>query len=369
MNILIVTTHLNFGGISSYAVSLAKQLKQKGHKVYIASSGGDMTKELEASEIKHLSIPLTTKSELSPKVLISAIKILKILKSKKIDIMHAQTRVSQVSCCIASVLSSIPYVTTCHGFFKPKFTRKIFQFWGAKVIAISEAVRAHLVNDLQVAKNKIVLIHNGVDINNFQRNYTLKEKDEIKKEFNLNSGLTIGIIARLSSVKGHKYLIKAAELLLKENEKVQFLIIGDGPEKEKLIKLSRELGVIDKIIFHKSVLDTARPLSIMDIFVMPSVSEGLGLSILEAMASGLPIVASNVGGIYSLVKEGDNGVLVDPKNPGSLKKAMKVLLDNKQIRMDMGKKSLKRCEADFSLELFADDVEKLYSQTLMKKKS
>jgi glycosyltransferase involved in cell wall biosynthesis len=367
MNILIVTTHLNFGGISSYSVSLAKKLKQKGHEVYIASSGGDMTEELKAYKIRHFNIPLNTKSELNPKVLFSAAKTLNIIGTKKIDIMHAQTRVSQVSCYIASVLSGTPYVTTCHGFFKAKFTRKIFKFWGSKVIAISEAVRAHLVNDLQVAKNKIVLIHNGVDIDNFKRNYSQAKKDEIKREFNLNTDPVIGIIARLSAVKGHYYLIKAAKLLLKENEKVQFLIIGDGPEKEKLIKISRELDISDKIVFHKSVSDTARPLSVMDIFVMPSISEGLGLSILEAMASGLPIVASNVGGIYSLVKEGANGILVDPKNPEALKKAIGLLLDNEQIRIDMGKKSLKRCEADFSLELFADKVEGLYRETLTQK--
>ena len=364
MKVLIVTSHLNFGGISSYSVSLARKLKEKGHDVFIASSGGDMVKELEGDKIKHIRVALNTKSELNPKIILSSIKIALFLKSKKIDIMHAQTRVAQVSCCLASLFTQIPYITTCHGFFKPKFTRKLFKFWGAKVIAISEAVRAHMVTDLKVSKSKIVMIHNGVDIANFKRNYNNSEKESIRKEFKVSNAPVVGIIARLSSVKGHTYLIEAAKLILNKKKDIQFLIIGDGPEEERLKKLAKTLKIEKNIIFHKSVLDTARPLAIMDIFVMPSISEGLGLAILEAMASGLAIVASNVGGIYSLISEGNNGYLVTPKNPEALDEAILKVIMNNKLSESMGQLSQKICENNFSLSVFADQVENVYGQVL-----
>jgi glycosyltransferase involved in cell wall biosynthesis len=364
MRVLIVTSHLNFGGISSYSVFLARKLKEKGHEVFVASSGGDMTKELSKYKIEHFEIALNTKSELNPKIIFSSFKITSFIRKNKINIMHAQTRVAQVSCFLASLFTRVPYITTCHGFFKPKFTRKLFKFWGSKVIAISEAVRAHLVNDLKVSKNKITMIHNGVDIANFKRNYNNEEKSDIRKEFRLLNAPVVGIIARLSSVKGHEYLIRAAKLILEKQDNVQFLIIGDGPEENKLKNLTAELKISNNVIFHKSILDTAKPLAVMDVFVMPSLSEGLGLAILEAMASSLPIVASNVGGIYSLISEGENGYLVPPKNPEALEKAILNIISDKRLAQNMGRISQKICEESFSLGIFAKQVEEVYCQVL-----
>ena len=364
MKILIVTSHLNFGGISSYSVFLAKKLKEKGHNVFIASSGGDMVKELKEDKIGHLKVALNTKSELNPKIILSSFRIVLFLKANKIDIMHAQSRVSQVTCYLASLFTKIPYITTCHGFFKPKITRKLFKFWGIKVIAISEAVRAHLVNDLKVPKDKIVMIHNGVDIGNFKRNYNNEEKESIRKEFSLTKAIVVGIIARLSSVKGHIYLLEAAKLILNKRKDIQFLIIGDGPEESKLKKLTKTLEIEENVVFHKSILDTAQALAVMDIFVMPSISEGLGLAILEAMASSLPVVASNVGGIYSLISEGKNGYLLTPKNPAAIEDAILKIINNSQLAKDMGNLGQKICEKDFSLNVFADQVEKVYTQAL-----
>ena len=364
MKILIVTSHLNFGGISSYSVFLAKKLKEKGHNVFIASSGGDMVKELKEDKIGHLKVALNTKSELHPKIILSSFRIVLFLKANKIDIMHAQSRVSQVTCYLASLFTKIPYITTCHGFFKPKITRKLFKFWGIKVIAISEAVRAHLVNDLKVPKDKIVMIHNGVDIGNFKRNYNNEEKESIRKEFSLTKAIVVGIIARLSSVKGHIYLLEAAKLILNKRKDIQFLIIGDGPEESKLKKHTKTLEIEENVVFHKSILDTAQALAVMDIFVMPSISEGLGLAILEAMASSLPIVASDVGGIYSLISEGKNGYLLTPKNPAAIEDAILKIINNSQLAKDMGNLGQKICEKDFSLNVFADQVEKVYTQAL-----
>lgn len=366
MKILLITTHLNFGGISSYALSLARKLKEKNHDVWVASSGGALTETLKKYAVPHLRINIRTKSELSPKVFLTALRLLIFIKENKIEIIHAQTRVTQVTASFLSKLARIPYVTTCHGFFKPKISRKICKCWGDKVIAISEPVRAHLVNDLKVPKNKIELIYNGIELKDFSHTYTKQEIVDFKNEFKIKDGPVVGIIARLSLIKGHKYLLTAAKEILKTNKDAQFIIIGDGPEKKNLLELSRSLKIENNIYFIPSTLETKKPLSVMDIFVMPSLQEGLGISILEAMACGLPVVASNVGGIYSLIKDGKNGFLVPPKDPESLKEAILKLLNNKKMAESFGVFSQEIARDNFSLDKLISKVEEVYKKTIDK---
>jgi glycosyltransferase involved in cell wall biosynthesis len=365
MNILLLTTHLNFGGIASYTVSLAKALKARGHKVKIASSGGDFLGALQDATVEHIMINIHTKSELSPRLIFSFNRLLKLIKEDKIELLHAQTRVTGVLSCWLSKSAHIPYVSTCHGFFKPHLGRRLFPCWGDKVIAISEAVREHLVNDMKVGRENVRLIHNGVDLKKF-RVYSLKFREDLRREFGLKEGPVIGIIARLSPVKGHRFLIVAMKEILLNEPNVQLLIVGDGECKEKLRKLANNLGIANCVYFVPPILDTPKPLSVMDIFVMPSLQEGLGLSIMEAQAASLPIVASNVGGIYTLVRDGQTGFLVPPRSPEALSKAILSLLKDKECLKRMGENGHRLIEERFSLEEMAGKIEEVYLEVTRK---
>jgi glycosyltransferase involved in cell wall biosynthesis len=364
LKILLTTTHLEFGGISSYTVFLAKKLKNRGHYVAVASSGGALIEELKKNSIEHIKINIRTKCELNPKLITATLRLLKFVKENNIELIHAQTRITQVAALYLSKLSGIPYVTTCHGFFKPRFTRKVFKCWGERVIAISEAVRAHLVYDLKVPKDKIDLIHNGVDLKDFLHLYTEDQKNKYKSEIKLKKGPVVGIIARISGVKGHKYLLQAAKQILKERPDVQFLIIGDGPEKKNLLKLADELQINENTYFLPSTLEIALPLSIMDIFCLPSLQEGLGLSIIEAMASSVAVVASNAGGIYSLVEDGKNGFLVQPGNDKQLKVAILKLLNNKRMAKIFGREGKRKVIEEFSLDILVKKAEETYQKAM-----
>ena len=155
MKILLLTTHLNIGGISTYVLSLAKALKAKGHDVFVASSGGTLVAELTTGGVSHLKIDIRTKSEISPKVFKAIFDIYRIAKRLDIDVIHAQTRVTQVVGFFASRLCRKKLVTTCHGFFRKNIGRTLFPGWGDRVIAISEAVQEHLVKDFHVKKSRI----------------------------------------------------------------------------------------------------------------------------------------------------------------------------------------------------------------------
>ena len=167
MKILHLATHINMGGIGRYVTNLAKTLKGRGHTVLVTSSGGELEKVLSREGIKHIYLDIRTKSELSPKVIKSFFALKSFIKEEKIDLIHAHTRVTQVLAALLSSHLKVPYVTTCHGFFRKRLGRRIFGCWGQKVVAISEAVKNQLIHDFNVDEERIALIHTGVELDRF----------------------------------------------------------------------------------------------------------------------------------------------------------------------------------------------------------
>ena len=168
MNILFLANHLNTGGITNYCLFLGTALRKRGHSVFVASSNSarkdNCLHKFEREGIEFIHIPIRTKSEASPKVLISLLKLLPEVRRRKIDILHANTRVTQVLAAGAGFLAGVPYVSTCHGFFTPRISRRMFPFWGRRVIAISNQVEEHLVRDFRVDKQRVRRIFNGIDL-------------------------------------------------------------------------------------------------------------------------------------------------------------------------------------------------------------
>jgi glycosyltransferase involved in cell wall biosynthesis len=361
MNILLITTHLNYGGITSYIKSMGRGLKIRGHNVFIASSGGDCLGYLESLGIENILIPIRTKSEMSPKVLLSLLKLLPIIKRKNIQIIHSNTRVTQVLGFFLSKFSRIPYISTCHGFFKPKISRRLFGCWGKFVIAISESVKRHLIEDFGVKANRIKLIYHGIPIPNSQfpiPNSQLKERLGLKK------GKIVGIVGRLSEVKGHTYLIHAFKMVKDEYSDVQLLIVGEGKIKPHLLKLVSELRMRDDVVFLSPVFDTSEVLSVMDIFCLPSLKEGLGLALMEAQALGIPVIATRVGGITSLIEDEKTGLLVKPENTEELSKAILRLLKDKDLARNLGERAREFIQENFSLEKMIHLTENVYKECL-----
>jgi lipopolysaccharide heptosyltransferase II len=366
VKILLLTTHLNIGGIAVYTVNLAGLLKKRGHRVIVSSSGGDMVDQLSKKGIIHVKFDIKTKSELSPKLLLALPKVLSLIRDNKVDLIHAHTRITQVLACAASHICGIPYVATCHGFFKSRLGRKIFKCWGDKTIAISEAVREHLIEDFEVREDNIELIYNGVDVERFKTEFSDSEKDYLRRSLGLRPGRVIGAIGRLSSVKGYEYLIEAFKRLLDKYDDIQLLIVGDGPERDRLKSLCSDLDVEKSVKFSKPRLDTPLLLSLTDIFVSSSVQEGLGLSLAEALASAKPVVASDVGGVRSLVKDNETGLLVPPRDSGAIADAVSVLLEDLGLvnRLSMNGRNL--IERDFAIDNMSEKTINVYEDALRK---
>ena len=361
MNILLLTTHFNIGGISKYLLNLSEALVKRGNYVIIASSRGDFVSALHKS-ISFFPLNIRTKSELSPKIFLALPELIKLIKEKEIEIIHCQTRVSQVLAFYLSKITHLPYLTTCHGFFKPHLGRILFPCWGKKVIAISRPVRKHLLKDFKINSSKIALIPNGVEE---KKSLPLQNALALRRKYGLSEeGDVIGLVARLSVVKGIKYLIMAMSDVLKTKPDAQLVIVGEGKAKQELINLTKKLGIAARVFFLGAISNTDEILSFMDIFVLSSLQEGLGLSLLEAMAMGKAVIASDVGGISDVVSPGKNGLLVSPANVEELSRAIIELLNNRKLAGEMGRKARKTVKEKFSLEKMAEETEKAYREVI-----
>lgn len=362
MNILFIANHLNVGGISSYLLTLAGGLKQKGHQVYLASSGGELEDKFIQAGVTLVKVPLTTKNEISPKIIFSFWKLRKAARVFNIELIHSHSRTTQV---LADLLGRVlvkPHIFSCHGFFKPKLLRRIFGCWGQKVIAISQQVKEHLIIDFKLDENKIRVINNGIDTKDFG---DFSIRDSLRFQLGLlPDDFLVGIIARLSDVKGHTYLIQALPEIIKKFSNTKLLIIGQGKTREALIKEVGRLGLKSNIIFIPEARNTQDWLAAMDIFVLPSLQEGLGLALMEAMAQGVAVVGSAVGGIKTLIQDNVNGLLVAPADVSALAQAIITLLSDSRLRRALGSRAREFISANFSKEEMVDKTEIVYQQAL-----
>jgi len=343
---------------------LAGGLKQNGHNVYVASSGGELLEKFTAAGIKHIAVPLRTKKEISPKIIFSFFKLRKEIKRLKIDLVHSNSRTTQVLGSLLSRYSGKPHIFTCHGFFKLRLSRKLFPCWGERLIAISQQVREHLIFDFKLDEKKISVINNGIDVQSFG-DFSARKK--LREDLAIGDLFLVGIIARLSDVKGHTYLLKAMQVVIKNFPSVKLLVVGEGKMRDALVKEAEDLGIKDNVLFLPQLGGTKNVLAAIDVFVMPSLQEGLGLALMEAMAQGLAVVGSAVGGIKTLIKDKVNGLLVEPADPAALAEAITQLLKDEQMRDNLGANARKFITDNFSKEKMVSATERVYKKCLEEK--
>jgi glycosyltransferase involved in cell wall biosynthesis len=356
MRILYLANHVNAGGITQYMLILACALRARGHQVYAASSGGDREGRFTECGVECWRMPLATKSEVSPGVALSFWRLHGMLKREKIDIIHANTRVTQVLAYYLSRATGVPYVTTCHGFFRPRWHRRAFGCWGSRVIAISAQVEEHLVRDLRVLPQRVVRIPHGVAVPAVDSSVAAA----LRESLGLAGARVIGIIARLSDVKGHRYLVEAFAKVHAQFPETRLLIIGEGPEEQRIRELSAARNLKDFVVMRASIDETATALTMMEMFVLPSLNEGLGLALMEAMAAGVPCVGSAVGGIRSLIHDGKTGLLVPPQDERALAQAMISLLSDRAFAQALSLRAAEYMRAEFPLERMVEETEKVY---------
>ncbi len=367
MNILFLANHLNNGGVTRYLLTLSQELRRAGHNVHVVSRGGRKEQMFTDLGVVCHTLNIRTKSFLHPKIYRAIVPCQRIVRDHQIDIIHSQTRITQVIGQILSLVTKKPYLSTCHGFFRVSWFRKITTPWGQKVIAISEAVQQHLENDFGVNEKRIALIENGIDLTLFIP-VDEETKRHLRRSHHLEERPTIGIISRLASIKGQDVLIRSMERVCKKWPDAQLLIVGEGKTERELKMLVSRLHLEKNIYFYPTVdrAFAAQMLTMLDIFVLPSRQEGLGLALMEAQACGLPVVASGVGGILSLIQDGKTGILVKPEDVEELSQAIIKLIENKSLARSLGQAASDHAHQHYSCEIMGRKTMGLYEQFVKK---
>jgi len=293
-------------------------------------------------------------------------KFASFLKREKIDIVQTHFRDGMILGVIAARIAgirNIVYARRSMQYWLIKrelFLLKLFNPFIKRVLANSLNLKA-FINEVEgVPNSKIDVVYNGID-NILFHSKNNNPNAEYFKHFKIEPDSSVVVlVGNLRPVKGIDVFIKSAKYILEEISTVYFLVIGDGDEKQKLSNLAADLNIQDRIIFAGKRDDIPSILTICDIGVSSSHSEGLSNSIIEYMTSGLPVICTDVGGNNELVEENKNGYLVLPNEPKQMARALLKLLENKSLANSMGKESKKRSKENFSLKTFIQHMQKYY---------
>lgn len=345
-NILHISRTMDIGGAEKIVYQLATDLKEEFDNVHVASTGGLWEEELNKNGIKHHKI-LDVESK-SPKTLATNFNTLrKIIKENKIDIIHTHHRMAAFYArLLLYIFPKVKHIYTAHNIFDNKIKMYKYSLKGAKVIAVGEGVSNHLKKDLSVDSS---IIYNAIPENNVRT--TVKEIIE-------HTGTKIGFIGRLSEQKGLAYLIDAIKLIEKEN--IHLFIAGDGDLKERLLVQVRALGLDDKITFLGYREDTTSIINSCDFMVMPSLYEGLPLTLIEYFQNAKTVVGTTIPGIQEVVVHEVSGLLVKPGDALSLSKEIKRLSTDVDLRSKLEEQTQKIYGEKFSYNNFISKYLKTY---------
>lgn len=302
--------------------------------------------------------------------LLTIFSLYRLIKSYNINLLHTHGYKANIIGLFAGKLANIPVVTTLHGWTSSQnknLKLKIYEFFDKflvkyfdKVITVSEDLKRKVQNN--ISKNKLVCIKNAVDLkeisNTPRRNFFL-ESNEINRQKNL----VVGYVGRLSSEKGCEYLIHAIPLIIKKEPDVKFIFIGDGPDEQRLKRLTSSFNLSSNVFFVGYKEDVLPWINSLDIFVLPSLTEGISLSCMEAMALKIPVVVTSVGGTPEIINK-NGGLLVPPRSPEALANKISLLLKDPKLREKVGIAGRNRIKKCFNIQKMIKEYEKIYEELL-----
>lgn len=365
INVVHIVEDLKTGGLEKIIASIVTGLDKETFnlKVWCLSRGGDIYDQLKAKGVEIEMLDM--RSAKNPLFLLS---LCHKFKTNKIDIVHTHgytaTTIGRLTAFLAGVKVIIAHIHSTYYNYNKKqlLIEKIFSLFTKKIICCSKAVADFVREKEKIDQSKIQVIYNGIDVNKF------KVVSQVKKQE--NKRYTIGCVASLVEHKGHKYLLEAAkEVLDKLPDKVRFMLVGDGILRQELEEQARSLGIAEHVSFMGNVINIEALVSTFDIAVLTSCErEGLGLALLEAMAGGIPVIGTNIGGIPEIIENKKNGLLVKPYDSKSIVQAIIMMCNDWDKTKIMGEKARLTVEKKFSKEIMLKAITKLYLELYHGKK-
>ena len=299
-------------------------------------------------------------------------KAASLIKAEDVNVLHAHEFYMNTYCALLSRFTGVPCVTTVHGrnYYPEKWYRRSAYRMASKhsaMVAVSNGIRDFLQDTVGISGSNLITIRNGIDVDTYTS--VLKLRTTTRNEIGLTQEQpVIGCLGNLYPVKGHTYLVQAAATICQRYPDSVFLFAGRGKMLESLQRQAVQLGVERNMRFLGFRDDTPMLLAAMDLFVLPSLSEGLPLSLLEAMAACKPIIASAVGGIPEVIVHEKNGLLVKQADAQALAESVLLLLDNRDLASTIAQQAQKDVIAHHNVTAMTKTYEALYESLLRRDK-
>ncbi|MGB5745825.1 MAG: glycosyltransferase [Desulfobacterales bacterium] len=361
--VLHIVEDLGIGGLERVVESIALGLDKKKYEVQVwcLSRGGAIAEALakEGMMIKVLGMS----SYHHP---IQVLKLAKLLWLSKIDIVHTHGYFGGIFGRLAAIIARTPSIfahvhTSYFGFKKRNiFVDKILSYFTNKIISVSGATKEFVCNFEGINAQKVCVIYNGAD----PKKSPKKKKAMDRNTFGFSKeDFVIVTVASLVKNKGHRVIINAIQRVLKKNSSIKLLIVGDGPLKNELEDFVIDSRLGSHIRFAGLREDVFPLLNLADLFILATIErEGLGVSIIEAMSAGLPVIGTSIGGIPELIENQINGLLVAPGDPYELAVAIERLASDKDQRRNLATQGKKKYEQKFTAVNMVKQIELLYEE-------
>jgi len=294
--------------------------------------------------------------------------IYRVIKSEKIDLVHTQLYDGNKYGRLAAWLAGVPGIVSSYlnvyarRRIKHHLINWALSFTNHRIIAGSQAVKESAVQYDRITPDKIVVIYNCIDPSKFKRDadtLRIREKFGVKPDHFL-----LGVIARLEEQKGHIYLLEALRQLIPKFPQIKCLVVGDGKLRPHLEEKTSEMGLSDSVLFVGTQKPTAPILSILDLFLLPSLWEGLSLAMLEAMAMGTPVLATAVGGAAEIIHSGENGMLIPPRDVAQLVSSLEEAILNPSKIVAIGERGKQTFHQNFTKAQHVRRLQSLYLEIL-----
>lgn len=365
IRVLHLINSLGVGGGERFAVELVRRLDRERYepRVVCLYEAGELQDRLDSANVPVEVLGLGLKLRAA-----GWERVWRALRTRRPDIVHAHLPEACWYGAPAAWMARVP-VRICHvqnsqWRWSSKLRRldRTASAFATQVIACSDAARRFCETEVGVRPGKIQVIHNAVDTDRFR---DLPSRDEARRRLSLPSGIPVlTCVASLTKQKGHRYLLTAMMRIREALPATELLLVGDGPLKDDLSRLARELSIDEHVQFLGPRHDVPSILAAADVFVLPSLWEGLPLVLAEAGAAGLPTVATGVDGNVEIVSDGTTGLLVSPENPGDLADAAIALLKSPERSHEMGRRARERVRDRFDIDVAVRKVEDLYAEAV-----
>ncbi|GEM_PF-179437 len=370
--IFYLITGLHVGGAEKLLFDTARCLDRKKFTPVVATLiGGKLIPDFEKAGIRVYNIGMRHKLDVG-----AFFRLKNILEEESPDIIHTHLFHADILGRILGSLCRVPLkITTIHchepwrNHWFPKTLDRLLSKLNDGLIAVSEKVKRSVAEAEKLDPDKIEVIPNAIRSDGDAWLQRKEHRAKIRKDLGLSEDeLLLCTLSRLyEPFKGIPVLLKAIKQLSEHLPQVRCVLIGDGPHRKNIEALADTLELKNHVIFAGEQLDPRAWLCAMDVFTQPSLVEGSPLSVIEAMAAGLPIVATSVGGIPELIRDGKDGLLVPPNDPEKLCDALRTLLTDRSLAERLGSSARSRFQENFDMERVITKTEAFYERLLLGK--